>query len=59
MSCTDIEGLVQNLQLASARIGVDLKLFETLTKSGEPMTVEQLAASTGASPLLLGEIHVC
>lgn len=47
--------MFQNLQLASVRIGIDLDLFEILTKSGDPMTVEQLAGSTGASILLLGE----
>ena len=51
--------MVQNLQLASVRIGIDLKLFEILTESDDPMTVEQLAASTGASPSLLGELRMC
>ena len=37
------------------RIGADLGLFGFLTKSHGPLTVEQLAELTGASPELLGE----
>lgn len=37
------------------RIGADLGLFGFLTKSGGPLTVDQLAKLTGASPELLGE----
>ena len=57
-SLTDINQLTQNLQIASVRVGVDLKLFDQLTESESPMTVEQLSAKTSASPLLLGELRL-
>ena len=36
-------------------MGIDLKIFELLSKSDIPMTVEQLAAKTGCAPVLLSE----
>ena len=45
----------QNLQIASVRIGINLKLFETLAGSVDPMTLDQLIAKTGADSVLLGK----
>lgn len=48
-----------NLQLAGLRIGVDLKLFSTLTESPGPLSIDQIRAKTKADPVLLGiyKIH--
>jgi demethylsterigmatocystin 6-O-methyltransferase len=43
-----------NFQLAGFRIGTDLKLFNILTESAGPLTVDQLSERTGANPALLG-----
>ncbi|KAJ5921469.1 S-adenosyl-L-methionine-dependent methyltransferase [Penicillium verhagenii] len=45
-----------NMQLAGIRIGIDLKLFEVLTQSETPLTVDDLSKKTGANPVLLGRI---
>ena len=39
-----------------ARIGIDLKLFELLAASDNPMTLDQLQQKTGAAPILLGRL---
>ncbi|KAH8703677.1 S-adenosyl-L-methionine-dependent methyltransferase [Talaromyces proteolyticus] len=43
------------LQAAAARIGHDLKIFQTLDTKG-PQTLKDLQASTGAHPLTLGRL---
>jgi demethylsterigmatocystin 6-O-methyltransferase len=45
---------VKHLQVAAARIGVDLGIFEALHESKEPLSVAALAEKTGAAPELLG-----
>ncbi|PMD49097.1 S-adenosyl-L-methionine-dependent methyltransferase [Hyaloscypha variabilis F] len=45
-----------HLQVAAARIGVDLGIFEALHESKEPFSVAALAEKTGAAPELLGRI---
>jgi demethylsterigmatocystin 6-O-methyltransferase len=44
-----------------AKIGVDLKIFQILKESEDPVTVSQLAEKSGAAPGLLGRkcIHHC
>lgn len=46
--------MYMHLQIASVRIGIDLKLFDLLSASTEPLTVEQLRQKTGAAPVFLG-----
>ena len=46
-----------NLYPTVARIGADLKLFETLSAGEDPQDVHTIAAQTKADPLLLG-IHL-
>lgn len=36
------------------RIAVDLKIFDILVKSTDPMTAKELAEKTGADDILLG-----
>jgi demethylsterigmatocystin 6-O-methyltransferase len=38
------------------RVGEDLKVFELLTASESPLTVEELLKETGASSTLMGRI---
>lgn len=45
------------MQLAAIRVGLDLKLFDLLGESRDPVTVDELATKTGAAPTLLGK-HV-
>ncbi|KAK3390367.1 S-adenosyl-L-methionine-dependent methyltransferase [Podospora didyma] len=45
-----------HLEIAGARIGEDLNLFQLLSESDEPLTTAALAAKTGAAPLLLSRI---
>ena len=45
---------LKHLQVAAARIGVDLGIFEALHESKEPLSVAALAEKTGAAPELLG-----
>lgn len=45
----------QHLQIAVARIGEDLNIFQALTESDHPWSTAALASKTGAAPLLLGE----
>ncbi|RAL03139.1 S-adenosyl-L-methionine-dependent methyltransferase [Aspergillus ibericus CBS 121593] len=45
-----------HLQPALVRVGLDLKLFNILSESKEPLTTEQLVAKTNAAPILLGRI---
>ncbi|CAG8982199.1 hypothetical protein HYALB_00003635 [Hymenoscyphus albidus] len=42
-----------NLQIAGARIGVDLGIFSALHESKQPLSVEALARKNGAAPELL------
>ncbi|CAF9905192.1 MAG: hypothetical protein HETSPECPRED_004907 [Heterodermia speciosa] len=42
--------LYNNLQLAAIRVGIDLKLFDILDESSQPLTTSQLAKATGAVP---------
>ncbi|KAL5337752.1 S-adenosyl-L-methionine-dependent methyltransferase [Aspergillus crustosus] len=44
------------IQPALARVAVDLKLFDILSSSKDPLTVGYLATKTGAAPGLLGRI---
>jgi len=46
--------MLQNLVLASIRIGIDLKLFSILCEARKPLTTEQLVKATGAGPVFLG-----
>lgn len=46
--------LYQHLQTSAVRVGFDLKLFDLLTASESPLSVGDLAGSTGADRLLLG-----
>ena len=46
--------MAQQVQVALVRIGCDLDLFNILTDSPTPLTVESLAQKTGAAPTLLG-----
>lgn len=39
-----------------ARIGSDLKIFKELSQSPKPLTVDDLAKSSGAAPRLLGTL---
>ncbi|KAL4964286.1 O-methyltransferase [Aspergillus stella-maris] len=39
-------------QAMCVRIGIDLKIFSTLSKATEPMTLKQLAAVEGANPFV-------
>ncbi|PQE26449.1 O-methyl transferase B protein [Rutstroemia sp. NJR-2017a BBW] len=43
-----------HLQVAAVRVGIDLKLYDLLVASETPLSVEDIAKTTGASPLLLG-----
>ncbi|KAI5863833.1 S-adenosyl-L-methionine-dependent methyltransferase [Durotheca rogersii] len=45
-----------HLEIAAARIGEDLNLFQILDKSEEPLSVADLAAQTKAEPAFLGRI---
>lgn len=45
---------LKHLQIAVARIGVDLGIFEAIDESKEPVSVAALAEKTGAAPELLG-----
>ncbi|PCG98857.1 O-methyltransferase, family 2 [Penicillium occitanis (nom. inval.)] len=45
-----------NLQLAGLRIGADLKLFNILSESSSPLTIDQISKNTKANAVLLG-IH--
>ncbi|KAF2178899.1 S-adenosyl-L-methionine-dependent methyltransferase [Zopfia rhizophila CBS 207.26] len=44
------------MQVAMAKIGADLHIFEYLTASEKPLSHSQLAEQTGAAPVLLGHI---
>jgi hypothetical protein len=46
--------ILQHLQVAVVRVGIDLKLYDLLVASKAPLSVEDIAKTTGASPLLLG-----
>lgn len=39
-----------------ARLGVDIKIFEILTASPEPLTSMEIAAQTGVDPTLMGRL---
>jgi len=43
------------MQIAAVRIGCDLKLFNLLTESATPLTLNELSKTTGAAPGLLGK----
>jgi demethylsterigmatocystin 6-O-methyltransferase len=43
-----------NLQLAGLRIGADLKLFNILIESPDPLAIDQLSEKTKTDPVLLG-----
>jgi demethylsterigmatocystin 6-O-methyltransferase len=45
-----------NLQLAGLRIGADLKLFNILSESSSPLTIDQISKNTKENAVLLG-IH--
>ncbi|TGO09619.1 hypothetical protein BTUL_0159g00040 [Botrytis tulipae] len=46
-----------HLQIAAARIGVDLGIFDAIPESKDLISVETLALKTNAAPELLGGIH--
>ncbi|PWY91774.1 S-adenosyl-L-methionine-dependent methyltransferase [Aspergillus sclerotioniger CBS 115572] len=45
-----------NMQLACIRTAIDLALFERLTQTDSPLTVDQLSESTGANPVFMGRL---
>lgn len=42
-----------HLQNAVVRVGIDIKLFNLLSESDDPLSLDQLTKSTGADPTLL------
>ncbi|MCJ1329290.1 hypothetical protein MMC10_005969 [Thelotrema lepadinum] len=48
--------MYQGLQISVVRVGIDLKIFDTLAASGGPSSLEDLVKETGAAPVLLGRI---
>jgi len=46
---------LKHLQIAAARIAVDLGIFDAIHASKEPLSVTELAQKTGAAPELLGD----
>ncbi|KAG9696217.1 O-methyltransferase, partial [Aureobasidium melanogenum] len=48
--------LFSQFPLAAVRIGCDLELFDVLTKSGKPTSVNELASSTGVQPKLMARL---
>ena len=44
----------KHLQVATARIGVDLGIFDAIHESKEPLSISTLADKTGASSELIG-----
>jgi hypothetical protein len=47
--------MVQGLHTASIRVGLDLNIFNKLVDADRPLALDELAESTGADPVLLGE----
>jgi hypothetical protein len=47
--------VAQNLQLAGARLGIDLGIFNALASNEEPLSLETLAKKSDAAPELLGK----
>ncbi|KAL2831007.1 hypothetical protein BJY01DRAFT_254425 [Aspergillus pseudoustus] len=45
-----------HLEPAIVRVGIDLNIFNILSESKGPLTIDQLAENTGAAPTLLGRI---
>jgi demethylsterigmatocystin 6-O-methyltransferase len=50
--------VVQPLQVALLRVGINLDLFQTLMKSEGPVTLDDLVNKTGASKQLLSRSPV-
>lgn len=48
--------LFSQFPLAAVRIGCDLRLFDVLTKTGKPTSVDELASSTGVQPKLMARL---
>ncbi|KAK6000901.1 hypothetical protein QM012_002984 [Aureobasidium pullulans] len=48
--------LFSQFPLAAVRIGCDLKLFDVLSKAGQPTTVDELASTTGVQPKLMARL---
>lgn len=49
--------LRQNLQIAVIKIGVDLKIFNSLAESSKALNVEQLTETHHVDPLLLSKLQ--
>ena len=47
------------VEVTVARIAEDLRLYQTLSESDQPLTVAELSAKTGAAPLLLSKWLLC
>ena len=47
------------METAMAKVGFDLKLFDTIVANKGPITTSELAEKTGAAPLLLGRLLRC
>lgn len=45
-----------HLQIAGARLGVDLAVFDALSRNKNPLSVVELAEQSGAAPELMGRI---
>ncbi|KAH0158917.1 O-methyltransferase, partial [Aureobasidium melanogenum] len=48
--------LYSQFPLAAVRVGCDLELFETLSRTGQPATVDELSRNTGVKPQLMARI---
>lgn len=48
---------VQNLAMASIRVSMDLKIFNLLSESEKPMTLDDLTEKSGADKILLGNFN--
>ncbi|KAG9868757.1 O-methyltransferase, partial [Aureobasidium melanogenum] len=48
--------LYSQFPLAAVRVGCDLKIFEALTKTGRPATVDELSRNTGVQPRLMARL---
>lgn len=48
--------LFSQIPLAAVHIGCDLKLFDQLSKTGQPTTLDELESSTGVQPKLIARL---
>lgn len=48
--------LFSQFPLAAVRVGCDLKLFDLLSKTEQPTTVDELASTTGVQPKLMARL---